>query len=505
MESQTVEYKQSWKDDYLKWVCGFANAQGGTLYIGIDDNGNVCDLKDAKKLMKDIPNKIVNYLGVVNDVDLLNKDGKDYIRITVIPSNTPITYHGKLYYRSGSTLQELSGTAAQNFLLRKMGTTWDSQIVEHSSLNDIDTTAVEYFLRKGVDNGRLTTEAKNDSLQKILANLRLVDNDGRLTMAALMLFGKDPQQFCLNARFKIGRFGRNGGELFTQDLIEGNLIQMADKVMSILSDKFLIRPIHYEGLQRIEPLEIPELGLRELIYNAIIHKSYDGPDIQMKVFDDRITLWNYGMLPDGITVTNMFSEHSSMPRNRLIANTFYLAGFIEAWGRGFETVAESFRKEELEVPTFKEEFGGLTVTIKREIFTEIQRGGRIDDKTGRIVKDDNSKNVAQSEGKERLLSLPSQSNVTEGKENGSNNVVSGVVSLSQVHLTERQKRVCEIIENNPFVSSKQMSVVLSVDSRTVQRDLATLQKNGVLIREGNTSAGRWVLTNRWKDIFVKPK
>ena len=482
MESQNVEYKLFWKDDYLKWICGFANAQGGTIYIGIDDNGRVVGVDSAKKLMEDIPNKIVNSLGLVNDVDLLNEGGKDYIRVTVTPSNTPISYHGKLYYRSGSTLQELNGTAAQNFLLRKMGATWDSQIVERSSLNDIDTTAIEYFLRKGVDNGRLTTETKTDSLQKILSNLRLVDNDGRLTMAALMLFGKDPQQFCLNARFKIGRFGRNGSELFTQDLIEGNLIQMADKILSILSDKYLIRPIHYEGLQRIEPLEIPELGLRELIYNAIIHKSYDGPDIQMKVFDDRITLWNYGMLPDGITVTNMFSEHSSMPRNRLIANTFYLAGFIEAWGRGFETVADAFRKEELDVPTFKEEFGGLTVTIKREIFTEIQRGGRVDDKTGRIVKNDISK-----------------------RENGCHNVVSGVVSLSQVHLTERQKRVCEIIEDNPFVSSKQMSVVLSVDSRTVQRDLATLQKIGVLIREGNTSAGRWVLVNKWKDVFAKSK
>ena len=83
-----------------------------------------------------------------------------------------------------------------------MGATWDSQIVERSSLNDIDTTAIEYFLRKGVDNGRLTTETKTDSLQKILSNLRLVDNDGRLTMAALMLFGKDPQQFCLNARLE---------------------------------------------------------------------------------------------------------------------------------------------------------------------------------------------------------------------------------------------------------------------------------------------------------------
>ena len=124
-----MEYKQSWKDDYLKWICGFANAQGGTIYIGIDDNGRVVGGDNAKKLMEDIPNKIVNSLGLVNDVDLLNKGGKDYIRVTVTPSNTPISYHGKLYYRSGSTLQELSGTVAQNFLLRKMGTTWIARLL----------------------------------------------------------------------------------------------------------------------------------------------------------------------------------------------------------------------------------------------------------------------------------------------------------------------------------------------------------------------------------------
>lgn len=469
MESQNIEYKQSWKDEYLKWICGFANAQGGTLYIGIDDNGNVVGIQDAKKLLEDIPNKVVNYMGIIADVDLFQENGKDYIRISVLPSNTPVSYHGKLYYRSGSTLQELNSTAVQNFLMKKTGATWDTQIVEYASLNDIDKSAIDYFLRKGIDNGRLTNETKSDSLQKTLTNLRLMDNDGRLTMAALMLFGKDPQRFCLNARFKIGRFGRNGGELFTQDLIEGNLIQMADKVMSILSDKYLVRPIHYDGLQRVEPLEIPEMGLRELIYNAIIHKSYDGPDIQMKVFDDRITLWNYGMLPEGITVTNMFDEHSSMPRNRLIANVFYLAGFIEAWGRGFGIVADTFRKEELEVPTFKEEFGGLIVTIKREIFVAIQSGGRIDDRTGRIVK----KN-----------------------DNDNENVVSDAVSLSQVYLTDRQQRICKLIEDNPTVSSKQMSQVLSVDPRTVQRDLAVMQKKGVLIREGNTSAGRWVFNKQ---------
>ena len=62
-EDQNIEYKQSWRDEYLKWICGFANATGGKIYIGIDDNGQVVGVEDAKKLMEDIPNKIVNFLG----------------------------------------------------------------------------------------------------------------------------------------------------------------------------------------------------------------------------------------------------------------------------------------------------------------------------------------------------------------------------------------------------------------------------------------------------------
>ena len=61
-ETQNIEYKELWRDEYLKWICGFANAQGGTIYIGIDDNGNVIGLNDSKKLMEDIPNKIVNFV-----------------------------------------------------------------------------------------------------------------------------------------------------------------------------------------------------------------------------------------------------------------------------------------------------------------------------------------------------------------------------------------------------------------------------------------------------------
>ena len=82
-ESQNVEWKLLWRDEYLKWICGFANAQGGTLYIGKDDEGRAVGVPNAAKLLADLPNKIRDVLGIVPCVDLIAEDGKDVIRITV--------------------------------------------------------------------------------------------------------------------------------------------------------------------------------------------------------------------------------------------------------------------------------------------------------------------------------------------------------------------------------------------------------------------------------------
>ena len=228
-------------------MSGFANSQGGTLLIGVEDNGNIVGVTNAKKLMEDIPNKIVTTTGVVPDVSLLEENGKEYIKITIAPSNTPITYKGRLYYRSGTTLQQLDGMAAQNFPLSKMGKSWDEQIVEGTGLKDIEPAAVTYFVKEGIASGRLAKSAEKDSIEKILGNLKLMNEEGKMTMAALLLFGKDPQSYCQNARFKIGRFGNGASDLITQDLIDGNLIQMAGKVMDVLSAKYLARPIRNEG------------------------------------------------------------------------------------------------------------------------------------------------------------------------------------------------------------------------------------------------------------------
>src|SRR5690606_19079871 len=115
-EHQNIEYKSCWRDEYLKWICGFANAQGGKIFIGFDDHGNIIGIDDYEKLMDDIPNKSVNYLGLVIDVNLHTTKGKCYIEINVPVSTVPISYHGIYHYRSGSTKQELRGVALQDFL-----------------------------------------------------------------------------------------------------------------------------------------------------------------------------------------------------------------------------------------------------------------------------------------------------------------------------------------------------------------------------------------------------
>ena len=241
-------------------------------------------------------------------------------------------------------------------------------------MHDIDPAAVAYFLRKAISAGRMPTDAIDDSMQTTLNNLELMTKDGKLKNAAVLLFGKRPQRFFISARFRIGRFMADETDLIHHDDIEGNILQMADKVMWKLRQDYLIARIHYEGMQRVEQLEIPETALREIVYNAIVHRDYLGADTQMKVYNDHIWLWNEGELLAGFSVEKAAREHMSKPRNRLIANVFYKAGFIESWGRGVGMVCKAFRDSKLTAPTFENLMGGSLVVIPRGHQTEPLNG-----------------------------------------------------------------------------------------------------------------------------------
>jgi ATP-dependent DNA helicase RecG len=128
-EQQNIKYKSIWKDEYLKWICGFANAQGGKIFIGKDDDGTVVDLKKSSKLMEDLPNKITTVLGMVCDVNLHETSEGKFIEIVVEPQPNPVNYKGEYHYLSGSTKQELKGAALDKFLLQRYGKKWDNVLM----------------------------------------------------------------------------------------------------------------------------------------------------------------------------------------------------------------------------------------------------------------------------------------------------------------------------------------------------------------------------------------
>lgn len=450
-ESQNTEYKESWNDKYLEWICGFANAQGGKIFLGVNDAHEVVGVQDSKRLMEDIPNKIVTHLGIVADVDLHKADDLDYIEINVEPNSVPISYRGHYHYRSGSTKQELKGVALQEFILRKLGRSWDDMAHPKATEEVIDRDAIDYFLKKGINSGRIDSDELQASTHDVLENLNLLDDEGKLKNAALLLFAKKPQKYFTSVEFQIGRFGKNEGDLLEQDIIEGNIIQMADKVMEVLRFKYLHAPIRFEGMQRIETLEIPDKAFREIIYNAIAHKLYSGASIQMHVYDDRIEVWNEGLLPEGYTPETLVRRHSSKPRNKNIAFAFFKAGFIDRWGLGYKKIMEGFKEAGLKLPEIEQVDGGVRVTVwRRDVVSD-------------VVSD----------------------------------VISDVTSMSPVvspvQLTGRQLEILKLIQSNEQISAAEMSPVLSVAIRTIRRDLSEMQEKGVIAREGNTSAGRWVV------------
>jgi ATP-dependent DNA helicase RecG len=367
-ENQNVEYKETWRDEYLKWICGFANAQGGKIYIGIDDKGNVVGLTEYKKLLEEIPNKIASHLGIVADVNLRSRNKNYFIEVIIKTSEVAISYHGNYYYRSGSTKQELKGAALQQFLLRKMGRSWDDMAAQGASFKDIDDKAIKNFIVKALDQKRISPSAARDGIRSLLSNLHLVNEKGKLKCAALLLFGKDPLKYFTHAYFKIGRFGDTDHDLKFQDVIEGNIFEMTDNVIDLLRSKYLSSPIRYEGLLRKEELEYPLPALKEAILNAIVHKNYAGPTIQLSVYDDRLILWNPGVLPPEITIEQLKKKHSSYPRNKNIADIFFKAGYIESWGRGISKMLDACKDAGLPEPEFVEHAGGIQIIFLKDIY-----------------------------------------------------------------------------------------------------------------------------------------
>ena len=447
-ESQNIEYKEFWRDEYLKWLCGFANAQGGTIYIGIDDAGNVVGVKDVKKLMEDIPNKIQSGLGIVADVNKHTKDGKDYLEIKVDPSSFPISYHGEFHYRSGATKQQLTGIALTEFITKKTGVRWEDVTVDGITVDDLDAESFKIFRREALRSKRMTEAELNISNEELLSKLKLLSN-GKLKRSAVLLFYGDPNIVQVGSYVKVGRFA-NGTVEYHDDL-EGSLISTADKVVDLIYLKYLKAKITYEHDRRVETYPFARNAIREAIYNAIAHNCYMyGTPIQIRIEEEQIIISNRCILPEGWTAETLMQPHDSIPYNPDIANVFFRAGYIETWGQGIQKICDECIALGAELPRYEILGTGIRV------YFPALRSALID-----------------------------QPKVPKGHSAKTDGTLDDTLAL----------KIIEIIRSKPDITLDQLSEEAGIARRTLVRYMSALKEAGRIERVGGKRYGHWEIND----------
>ena len=356
-EDRNIEYKQTWRDEYLKWVCGFANADGGRLLIGVSDDkkGNgILGVPDWKTLLETIPNLMRDTMGMIADVNHVRKDGKNLVEIVVPPYPVPISFRGVFYVRRGATNQRLSGPGLEAFLLKRRGLHWENLPCPRLKMKDISAREIKRFKDLAIDKGRLDASVRRETKAEFISNLHLLGKDG-ISYAAALLFTEKAEKWIPGAYVKVGKFGEDEADLLYHDDVHGSLIEQAEKTLDLIYFKYLKAKIWYEnGEQRVEKFPFPREALRELILNALVHKDYASfTPIQISVSDDKLYVANVGSLPEDWTLEKLLGKHSSRPRNPTIAGCVYLTGKIETWGRGIRKVFDECAKHGCPPPVYE--------------------------------------------------------------------------------------------------------------------------------------------------------
>lgn len=440
-ESQNIEWKESWRDEYLKWICGFANAQGGKIYIGMRDDGTVLGVQNAKRLLDDLPNKIQNRLGIVADVNLLIEGEHEYIEIAVSPWSFPVNYDGAYYYRSGSTKQLLRGNALTGFLMDKTGLKWDATTITNVGVEDLDQESFNIFRREALRSGRMTKEDLEISNAELLEKLDLIA-EGKLKRAAALCFYRQPEKVSAGCYVKIGKF--EGSEILYQDEVHGSLLIMADRVIDLIYLKYLKAAISYHKETRVETYPFAREAIREAVFNAIIHCNWaENVPVQIRIEDDVMYVSNCSMLPFGWTVETLLGSHASKPHNPDIARVFYRAGYIENWGRGIQKIRDACKAHGAEEPEYIVHGGDIMVKFKA-----LQSA---------IVKDSKVSNEPLDEPLEESL----------------------------------EQMILNCIKSNPKITYEMLAEELLVSRSTINRTIAKLTESGCLERKGGKRYGYW--------------
>lgn len=425
---------------WLKSVCAFANGLGGSLFFGIDNDGVVNGLENVQQVCESISLKIRDYLDPLPNVELIPHriGGLDILQLKVNPdSYTPYYYVGDgqriAFVRVGDESLPATAEHMMQLVLKGVNKTFDSLPTDYKAEDYSFTILANAF----------KTRISQEWNKKYLLSFGLVTNHGMLTNAGA-LFADDCPMW--QSRLYCTRWdGISKGDAINDAEFTGNVLMLLREAMNFVKSNTKKGWEKLADGRKNKP-EYAERAILEALVNHFIHRDYTviGSEVHLDIYGDRLVVTSPGGMYNGLLIQNLDIEDvSSERRNPVLANVMAQLDYMEKRGSGLtricnETKALEGYKDELK-PVFKS-----TPTQFQTI----------------IYATSDSQNVGD---------------------------------LSEGQLPDRQLKILKMIQASPTISAKAMSEALSVSPRTIERDIASLKKMGILHRQGKDNDGVWVI------------
>ena len=371
-ESNLIEKKSGVGDTLGVAISGFSNAIGGKIFVGVEDKGKLVgiDYNDSnKKKVNALLNELKNAVVHIETVDF--EKGKVLLCVSVDEARKkPVYFKGVAYKRVNSENKVCSDEEVLKFQVDSAQIKFDGLPCRNTErralLQDIDDSKVMAFVNQAKQK-RNRNLSNGQRAEDVLSNLNLYNKtESSLNNAALLLFGKAPQEFLPMSSISFSAFsGEEISESFVKQTIVGDVFALLDNSVNLIN-QFSPPKSRIDGTKRIDVYPYPLEALRELIINAIVHRDYfTSAEITVRVFSNRIEIANPGEVPKSIDFNQLIEgkNNLSVRRNPLICEVLDYAGYMEKAGHGFNRVLSILEQNHLPKPEFPKIEGSFKAII----------------------------------------------------------------------------------------------------------------------------------------------
>lgn len=349
-------------------MVAFANADGGTILLGVDENGAIVDyLTD-----EDVEGQLVQAMVMCRPpvvTEWEQSELPDGVVVALKVARSPELHalaDGRVLIRAGTENKPPSGEVIRHLAATKSSGDFESEPVVNATLVDLDKNVLDEYMRLRQERGG--RPIKGD-LQDHLVEIGAMTDDGTPTVAGMLLFGKHPQAFLPQSGIIFVKFvgadarGRDGLAGYGRRVeMDGPLAKMVERAWSLVMEETQVEAV-VTGLKRKELPEYPRFAVREALVNAVCHRDYrlSGRRVEIRLYTDRLEVISPGGLPGYITLDNIVEEHFS--RNPRVVNGLFQWGYIEELGLGIDRMIEEMLEHGHAAPLFEAKPYSFTVRL----------------------------------------------------------------------------------------------------------------------------------------------